>query len=245
MDWFDLLNIGEGGGDQPEWDVVSSNPNYTYGDEYDKGFGGATQDGTPAGGVELYPGWTGTGLTGFINSLNRAGGAQKLLDQGLDLASSKGGIAALMALLSMLDRQKASGGGTKMGMPAPRQYTRTVAPGAGGTPIARYAANGGLMQAYAQGGPVQMEDGGFVLTKRAVDGAGGPRGIQQLVPDARMIRGPGTGTSDQIPAVINGRNGQTPARLSNGEAYVPRSAVQDQGGARRMYALMNKLQRKA
>lgn len=102
-----------------------------------------------------------------------------------------------------------------------------------------------MIHAYAQGGPVQMEDGGFVLTKRAVDGAGGPRGIQQLVPGARMIKGPGTGTSDDIPAVINGRNGQTPARLSNGEAYVPKPLVDRLGGARKMYALMNQLQRRA
>jgi hypothetical protein len=112
-------------------------------------------------------------------------------------------------------------------------------------PIARYAAEGGLMQAYANGGNVQMEDGGFVMTKKAVDGAGGPRGIQQLVPGARMIQGPGTGTSDDIPAVINGRNGQTPARLSNGEAYVPKPFVDRLGGARQMYALMNNLQRRA
>lgn len=98
---------------------------------------------------------------------------------------------------------------------------------------------------YAHGGSVQMEDGGFVMTKRAVDGAGGPQGIAQLVPGARMIRGPGNGTSDDVPAVINGRNGQTPARLSNGEAYVPKRFVQDQGGPQRMYALMNQLQRKA
>lgn len=176
---------------------------------------------------------------GFTDLLKNIGGGAA------NLASSKGGIAAIMALLSMLDRQKAGGGGTKMGMPAPRQYTRTVAPGAGGTPIARYATNGGMMQAYAQGGHVQMEDGGFVMTKRAVDGAGGPRGIQQLVPGARMIRGPGTGTSDSIPAVINGRHGQTPARLSNGEAYIPRPAVQQAGGPQQMYSLMNRLQRKA
>ena len=106
-------------------------------------------------------------------------------------------------------------------------------------------AGGGITQGYAHGGRVQMEDGGFVMTKRAVDGAGGPRGIQQLVPGARMIRGPGTGTSDDVPAVINGRNGQTPALLSNGEAYVPKRFVQNQGGPQRMYALMNNLQRKA
>jgi hypothetical protein len=235
------------GAQQPEWDVVSSNPNYTYADEYDKGYGGAYQTGDNAispGGEELYPGWTGTGLTGFINSLNRAGGAQKLLGQGLDLASSKGGIAALMALLSAFDRQKPSGGGVAQAYAGPKPITRTMTQGAYG-PIARYAAEGGLMQAYAQGGKVQMEDGGFVMTKRAVDGAGGPRGIQQLVPGATMIRGPGTGTSDDIPAVINGRNGQTPARLSNGEAYVPKPFVDRLGGARQMYALMNNLQRRA
>lgn len=93
---------------------------------------------------------------------------------------------------------------------------------------------------YAQGGPVRMEDGGFVMTKRAVDGAGGPRGIQQLVPGARMIRGPGHGTSDSIPAYIQGRNGRTPARLSNGEAYVPPGQDTD-----KLYALMKSLERNA
>lgn len=245
MNWFDLLNLDTTTNEQPEWDVVSSNPNYSYADEYNKGYGGATPENTPAEGVELYPGWTGTGMTGFINALNRAGGAQSLLGKGLDLATSKGGIAALMALLSAMDRQKASGGGTKLAYQGPRQYTRTVAPGMAGTPIARYAANGGMMQAYAGGGHVQMEDGGFVMTKRAVDGAGGPQGIRQLVPGARPIRGPGTGTSDSIPATIQGPNGATPAKVSNGEAYVPRAAVQQAGGPKRMYALMNSLQRKA
>lgn len=93
---------------------------------------------------------------------------------------------------------------------------------------------------YAQGGPVRMEDGGFVMTKRAVDGAGGPRGIQQLVPGARMIKGPGHGTSDSIPAYIQGRNGRTPARLSNGEAYVPPGRDTD-----KLYALMKSLERNA
>jgi len=240
MDWFDLLNLDTTANEQPEWDVVSSNPNYTYADEYDKGYGGGTQDTIPAGGVELYPGWTGTGMTGFINALNRAGGAQKLLGQGLDLATSKGGLAAIMALLSALDRQKAGGGGTKLAYQGPRQYTRTVAPGAGGTPIARYAANGGLMQAYAGGGQVQMEDGGFVMTGDAVQGAGGQEALQQILPEARPITGPGTSTSDSIPATIHGRNGTTPAKVSNGEAYIPPGR-----STKGLYALMRELERKA
>jgi hypothetical protein len=98
---------------------------------------------------------------------------------------------------------------------------------------------------YAQGGPVHMEDGGFVLTERAVKGAGGPRGLAAALPQARMIRGPGTGTSDSIPATISGPRGQTPAKVSNGEAYVPRRAVQQAGGPKRMYGLMSALERRA
>jgi hypothetical protein len=98
---------------------------------------------------------------------------------------------------------------------------------------------------FAQGGPVHMEDGGFVLTERAVKGAGGPRGLAAALPQARMIRGPGTGTSDSIPATISGPRGQTPARVSNGEAYVPRRAVQAAGGPKRMYGLMSALERRA
>jgi len=95
---------------------------------------------------------------------------------------------------------------------------------------------------FAHGGAVQMEDGGFVMTEKAVKGAKKlvDGGITQLLPDARMIRGPGTGTSDEIPAVINGPNGQTPARLSNGEAYVPPGR-----NTKGLYALMHQLERKA
>lgn len=162
----------------------------------------------------------------------------------IGFGTSKAGVAGLMALLAALDRQRASGGGTGQAYQGPRQYARNVTQGKYG-PIVRYAAEGGLMQAYANGGHVQMEDGGFVMTKKAVDGAGGPKGIAQLVPGARPIRGPGTGTSDSIPATIHGPRGQTPAKVSNGEAYVPRYAVQEAGGPKRMYALMNELQRKA
>lgn len=111
-----------------------------------------------------------------------------------------------------------------------------------------YMATGGAVRSYARGGavrPFPMQDGGFVMTKRAVDGAGGPRGIAQLLPNARMIRGPGTGTSDSIPATIQGRNGVTPAKVSNGESYVPPEGVEQAGGAQALYNLMNNLQRRA
>lgn len=156
--------------------------------------------------------------------------------------TSRGGVAGIAALLSMLDRQKPRGGGTTAAYAGAKPMTRTVTQGRYG-PIARYAASGGLMQAYAQGGSVQpfpMQDGGFVMTKRAVDGAGGPQGMRQQLPEAVPIRGPGHGTSDSIPAYIQGENGRTPAKVSNGEMYVP-PGRNTQG----LYALMRALERKA
>jgi hypothetical protein len=180
-----------------------------------------------------------TGWDRILNNLRNLGGSAA------NFATSNQGIMALLAALAgYADRAKPSGGGVAQAYAGPKPITRTMTQGKYG-PIARFAANGGLMQAYAQGGKVQMEDGGFVFTEKAVEGAGGPQGIRQLVPGARMIQGPGTGTSDDIPAVINGPNGQTPARLSNGEAYVPKPFVDRLGGARQMYALMNNLQRRA
>lgn len=219
------------------------------------------------GGTEPVVGPTGTetGGSGFWDTALKAAKAWAGWDDNKDvgtnignfLASSKGvstlgGLAGLA--MGLADKRPASGGGVSKAYAGPaQQLTRTIEQGRYG-PIAKYsqapvttAANGGIMHAYAYagGGPVAMEDGGFVMTKRAVDGAGGPRGIQQLVPGARMIRGPGNGTSDSIPAFIQGRQGRTPALVSNGEAYVPRQAVQQAGGSRRMYDLMNKLQRRA
>lgn len=175
------------------------------------------------------------------------GSAGKLFDSAGKFVGDNKGLMGLLAALGGMYAGKqgvrpASGGGTTQAYAGPsKPLTGTVTQGKYG-PIMTYAANGGLMQAYAQGGPVQMESGGFVMTKKAVDGAGGPQGLRSLVPGARMIRGPGTGTSDDVPAVIQGRSGTTPARLSNGEAYVPRQQVQEQGGAKRLYSLMNQLQ---
>lgn len=192
-----------------------------------------------------------------INATTTAGKDFDFLDflksigtKGLNYVSNNPGQVGLMAALAALgalSKAPPSGGGTTKRYVGPaQQLTRTITQGKYG-PIAQYAAQGGIMHAYAHGGqvkPVAMEDGGFVMTKRAVDGAGGPQGIQALLPGARPIRGPGTGTSDSIPAYIQGRSGVTPAKVSNGEAYIPRRA-QPPGGTRELYAMMRQLERRA
>jgi hypothetical protein len=267
MDWFELLNTQEPGTfelSDPRSqdtgygfdDVVLSPGQGNLPDDYAVTETGLIRD--QAGNLGKFSGgqWTpyqGGDVNTFLGKAASGSGnrllnnAKNLIGRAGDFATSNQGIMALLAALAAYsDRAKPSGGGVAQAYAGPKPITRTMTQGAyGPTAMYKYAAEGGLMQAYANGGKVQMEDGGFVMTKRAVDGAGGPRGIQQLVPGATMIRGPGTGTSDDIPAVINGRNGQTPARLSNGEAYVPKPFVDRLGGARQMYALMNNLQRRA
>ena len=61
-----------------------------------------------------------------------------------------------------------------------------------------------------------------------------------------MLRGPGDGVSDSIPAVIGDRS---PARLADGEFVVPARIVSELGngsseaGARKLYAMMDRVQK--
>lgn len=101
---------------------------------------------------------------------------------------------------------------------------------------------------FQDGGSVPtLEDGGFVLTKKAVDGIGGGSNKKgQKVASkglgALPIKGKGTGTSDSIKTSIDGK---IPARVSNGEAYVPKRNVKKAGGANKLYALMRNAERRA
>ena len=90
------------------------------------------------------------------------------------------------------------------------------------------AANGGLMApGYAMGG-----------------GLGSLGGYSD---GGRLLKGPGDGVSDSIPATI-GSKGQ-PARLADGEFVIPARIVSELGngstdaGARKLYAMMDRIQK--
>ena len=61
----------------------------------------------------------------------------------------------------------------------------------------------------------------------------------------RLLRGPGDGVSDDIPAMIGKKQ---PARLADGEFVVPARIVSELGngsteaGARKLYAMMDRIQ---
>jgi hypothetical protein len=93
------------------------------------------------------------------------------------------------------------------------------------------AAGGGMM-GYAMGG-------------YAVGGGLGSLGSYS--DGGRLLKGPGDGVSDSIPATIGAK--QQPARLADGEFVVPARIVSELGngsteaGAKKLYAMMDRVQR--
>lgn len=102
-------------------------------------------------------------------------------------------------------------------------------------------------KSYAQGGEVHMESGGFVVPADVVAMAGGgstDAGLAALAErlGAQPIKGHGDGQSDDIPATIDGK---AVARVANGEAYVPKSAVERLGGSKKLYAMLDRVRKQA
>ena len=95
---------------------------------------------------------------------------------------------------------------------------------------------------FAEGG---LADGGFVVPADVVSHLGNgstDAGLKHLHRSmgAKPIRGAGDGMSDSIKTTIDGKQ---PARIADGEAYIPPHAVQQRGGAKNLYNMMNKVRK--
>lgn len=100
---------------------------------------------------------------------------------------------------------------------------------------------------FARGGVPKLEDGGFVVPADVTFYLGNhntEKGQQRLTQmyGGQPIKGPGTGLSDSIKTSIGGKQ---PARIANGEVYIPRKAVMSHGGAAKFYSMMDKVRKKA
>jgi len=77
-------------------------------------------------------------------------------------------------------------------------------------------------------------------------GSGGIANLGGYSDGGQLLRGPGDGVSDDIPATIGGRQ---PARLADGEFVVPARIVSELGngstdaGARKLYAMMDRIKK--
>lgn len=133
---------------------------------------------------------------------------------------------------NMAARRPGSGGVTyfsPMSYSAPAAAANTVT-----TPAATTTPTTGTQdmsyQVFAAGG---MAQGGLGSLGNYSDGG-------------QLLRGPGDGVSDDIPATIGGKQ---PARLADGEFVIPARIVSEIGngstdaGARKLYAMMDRIQK--
>jgi hypothetical protein len=149
---------------------------------------------------------------------NRISEAQLAAALGISIAEARARIAA---------GRKIKNSGLPTGQRAGEEAMGAADGGLMGMAAGGYAVGGGL-GALAGGGQAGYNLGGYS------DGG-------------RLLRGPGDGVSDSIPASI-GRNRQ-PARLADGEFVVPARIVSELGngsteaGARKLYAMMDRVQK--
>ena len=100
----------------------------------------------------------------------------------------------------------------------------------------------GLESFYANMNQRLAEQGGYA----AGGMAGGVSHLGDYSDGGRLLKGPGDGVSDSIPASIGNRQ---PARLADGEFVVPARIVSEIGngsteaGARKLYAMMDRVQK--
>jgi hypothetical protein len=145
----------------------------------------------------------------------------------------------MMMLMLMLSQMgKGGGGGSSSGASIPSlsanrsqlPYSPPSRPGAGGT---TYFSPTTYAPRMAGGGEIVMAGGGISSLGGYSDGG-------------RLLKGPGDGVSDGIPATIAGKQ---PARLANGEFVVPARIVSELGngstdaGAKRLYEMMDRVQK--
>jgi hypothetical protein len=132
---------------------------------------------------------------------------------------------------NQLPRRPGSGGITYF---SPMQYLRAgQTPAAPVTPAAPAETVAAPVETAAAGGLMNYAAGGIANLGGYSDGG-------------RLLRGPGDGVSDSIPAVIGKKQ---PARLADGEFVIPARIVSELGngsteaGARKLYDMMDRIKK--
>jgi hypothetical protein len=106
-------------------------------------------------------------------------------------------------------------------------------------PAGGLAAIQGMREGYS---PMTTRDGNI---PQFANGGISDGNLGDYSDGGRMLKGPGDGVSDSIPATINGKQ---PARLADGEFVIPARIVSEIGngstdaGAKRLYAMMDNIQ---
>lgn len=111
------------------------------------------------------------------------------------------------------------------------------------TRAVRRAAGGGAMFSDYDAADVE-DDGGYAPGGVTTYATGGISTLGDYSDGGRLLKGPGDGVSDNIPATIEGKR---PARLADGEFVVPARAVSELGngsteaGSKQLYKMLDRI----
>jgi hypothetical protein len=147
-------------------------------------------------------------------------------------------LLALMAMMNKGGGKSTGSGGTIPSLSANRTQL-PYGPVSGG-PAARPGAGG--VNYFSPTTYTPKAAGGGLMSL----GGGGMSNLGGYSDGGRLLKGPGDGVSDSIPATIGGKQ---PARLATGEFVVPARIVSELGngstdaGAQKLYAMMDRVQR--
>jgi hypothetical protein len=186
------------------------------------------------------------GVAALYSLINSLGGGLGQTGQGV-YKGYQGGIPKYIAERTMKDIPQTVPVAARAAVPA--TPTQSAIPAAAATTAPRRPGSGGVT--YFS--PMTYKDAVIPATTVAptvTAAAGGMMsgGISTLggySDGGRLLKGPGDGVSDSIPATIGGKQ---PARLADGEFVIPARIVSEIGngsteaGAKKLYAMMDRIQ---
>ena len=114
-------------------------------------------------------------------------------------------------------------------------------------PVARPPVSAGLARGFGSQLDAFLNSPAYEGNRNRMAEGGVTTGLGGYSDGGRLLRGPGDGVSDSIPAVIGKRQ---PARLADGEFVIPARIVSELGngsteaGARQLYAMMERIQKR-
>jgi len=155
-----------------------------------------------------------------------------------------GGALGLMALMSMMNKGGGAAPASTATIPE-LTATRTQLP----YDVDKKGVNPNTPYRPGQGGVTYFSPTTYTPTPKAAGGglmSLGQSNLGSYSDGGRLLKGPGDGVSDSIPAIIGRKQ---PARLANGEFVIPARIVSELGngstdaGAKRLYEMMARVQK--
>ena len=239
------------GEDNPVFGTESTVSTPADTDDLYSDYGDSTGEGSAGTSYEVSPGEDGATVTDVTGTSPVSGGLINELAKNLGVSPGllkmiAGGLG-LGGLGSLLGQQQQQA-------PAPTPYTgplSNIKMGSNYTPYTyKPYAGGGAVGEMLNNDQYTMAVGypdyasNFSPTGTAM-AAGGIASLGGYSDGGRLLRGPGDGVSDSIPAMIGNKQ---PARLADGEFVIPARIVSELGngsteaGARQLYAMMDRIQ---